>query len=266
MSVNALLVRWQGGWRVVDNVPSGRRRRERMVDLSATSEQAVDTVGAALLANFADVRQQTTAEVEPKSDADRAFLAYGIGDTIDVQGPDGELNAERVLALTATWSVASPGGHPEVAPQLRDVLLSQQDAFEQALQRMNRGALGGGSPAVGVPTDPRNNGERQTEPHRWGWSVPTLGPVDGAPWMPPARIRPIRANMTLHTGSVSYARLEKNGTPWIDLMPGYGGPGGWTVTTPDLTADYGDLITIVCAGSGTGFNVDLEWYPVPAVT
>lgn len=263
MSVNALLVRSGLGWSEVVNVPAGRRRRERQVDLSFTTAQAIETVGLALIAQFGDVRTEVTAEVEPKTDAERAYLAYRHGDTITVPDVDGTPVAERVVSLTAEWSVESPGGHPKVTPQLRDVILTSQDAFWQALERTNRGALGGGSPAVGVPTTTTTSGDRETEPHRWGWTIAETGTVaNAAPWPVPNGLRPIRVNCST-TGSVNYARLVKNGATWIDLGNG-GGAESWTVTVYDLTADYGDLVAITADVSGS-FHADMEWYPTPSV-
>lgn len=174
MSVNALLVQWVGGWHWVAAVPSGRRRRERQFDLSSSSLEEVERVSRAQLDIFADVRYQVTAQVDPKTDGDRAFLAYELGDTVTVEGPDGSANAERVVSITTKWDVNSPGGHPEVTPQFNDVIMTQQAAFATVVERMNRGALGGHSPAAGIPIAPPPVGGTADEPFHVWWTVPNL--------------------------------------------------------------------------------------------
>jgi hypothetical protein len=174
MSVNALYCKWVEGFTWVSNVPSGRRRRERQVDLTGATHAEVLRIGNALLDEFNDVRSQITVDVDPKSDAERAYLGYRKGDTVMVPDVDGTPTAERVRSITSTWTKDSPGGHPQATPQLRDVILSSRDAFQVQIERMNRGALNGHSPSVGVPADPSGIGDISVEPFHQVWSVPTV--------------------------------------------------------------------------------------------
>jgi hypothetical protein len=99
---NALLVRHVAGWVEVLDAASiaATGRREAYLDVGA-QQSATEAVrlAQAQLADSAHERVATTVEPAPLDGTDTPFLAYAVGDHIDVPTWDGSMRPTRVLAL-----------------------------------------------------------------------------------------------------------------------------------------------------------------------
>jgi hypothetical protein len=143
VAANRLLVLWNGGWREVSRTAAAGARREALLGLgAATSEAQVDTIGASQLDRYADVRTAISIDVVPTGDSDRPYVACGVGDTVTVPGWDGDPVIERVLSITASEDEL---GVLTFALDCKDLLLQQQERFEEWLKKMANGTMRGDS-------------------------------------------------------------------------------------------------------------------------
>lgn len=143
--LNALLVRWAGGWHeVVDDASvTTHGRREALLGLGAVQSLGeLERVAREQLRIYGEPRIEISADVEPVDDTDTPYLGYLVGDTIEVPGMSGALGRERVLALTVA---EDQDGNITFAPELRNVLLSRNERIEQAIKKMSDGTLRGDS-------------------------------------------------------------------------------------------------------------------------
>lgn len=148
MPINALLVRWQNGWREVTNPTSIATwgRREALLGLGAVdSPQEVDRVATQQLMIFGDVRQEISADHRPMSVADRPYRAYTVGDTITVPAYGGGTINERVRSITGAEDDA---GEVTYSPVLGDLILEEQERVLVQIKKMADGTLDGESPAA----------------------------------------------------------------------------------------------------------------------
>jgi hypothetical protein len=106
--INALLVRWSNGWHEIAVAPGAGGRCEAMLGLGA---------------------------VLP-------YLSYGVGDVITVPAMAGGTAQERLISLTVN---EDDDGMVTFAPEMKDVLLSRAEKFDQAIKKMSDGTLGGTS-------------------------------------------------------------------------------------------------------------------------
>jgi hypothetical protein len=143
--INALLVRWHGGWHEVTDPSSIARygRRGGMLGLGAAQTIAeVEAIGRQQLAIYADVREVISVDLVPADESDRPYPAFLVGDTVTVPNVDGDPTVERVMALTVSQD---DDGQVTYAPELHDLILSAQERYEQALKKMEDGTMSGTS-------------------------------------------------------------------------------------------------------------------------
>jgi hypothetical protein len=146
MPVNALLVRWVGGW---TEVARGGRRREACLGLGA--EQTYDEarrIANVQLDNLADPRTEVAVDPKPRDETELPFLAFRPGDFISAADWDGAMAEQRVLSLGCAvddnWMIT-------YSIELHDRILGERERTEQAMKKMTNGTLRGSS-KVATPT------------------------------------------------------------------------------------------------------------------
>lgn len=145
MPVNALLVRWTSGWveRTTQSSIVSHGRREALLTIGAVQSLVeAQRVADRQLEQFSDPRTEITVDLEPMSEADTPYLAFRVGDLITVPDMDGTPTAERVRALTVA---EDENGNITYVPELKDRILEQREAQQQALKKMSNGTIRGQS-------------------------------------------------------------------------------------------------------------------------
>lgn len=147
MIVDALLTRWASGWSEV-NRPDAiavHGRREGFLSLGAVaSRDEMTTIATQQLAVFGDPRTEIAADLVPVGNNDTPYVGFDMGDRILVPDlPGRSLSRERVKAITV--AVDNDTGVVSYAPELRDPLLDERERFEDNLNKMTHGTLGGDS-------------------------------------------------------------------------------------------------------------------------
>lgn len=142
---NALLVRWHSGWHEVTDPVSiaAHGRHGGLLGLgSAQSIAEVERIATEQLGIYANPRTAILCELEPVDETDRPYPGFLVGDTVTVPDEAGEPTLERVLALTVAQD---DDGQLSYAPELKDLLLEEQERHEQALKKMSEGTMRGDS-------------------------------------------------------------------------------------------------------------------------
>jgi hypothetical protein len=148
--INALLVRWSGGWHeVVDSASiAAYGRREAVLGLGAIQSIAeLERIAGEQLARYADPRTEINADFAPAAETETPYLTFLVGDNVTVPEIDGTTAAERVLAMTVN---EDDNGTVTYAPDLKDLILIREERQEQALKKMVDGTLKGRS-SVATP-------------------------------------------------------------------------------------------------------------------
>lgn len=151
MPINALLVRWNGGWREIrsDWSIGIYGRREALLGLGALNDPAeVDRCGLMQLAIYHDHRSEISADHDPNSPLDRPYRAYNVGDVITVPDYGGATTvSERVKAIAGA---EDDNGEVTYSPTLGDIILEEQERMLQSIKKMADGTLEGDS-AIATP-------------------------------------------------------------------------------------------------------------------
>jgi hypothetical protein len=143
--INALLVRYAGGWHEVTDPAAitTHGRREALLGVGALpSTPEVERVARQQLAHNAAPKVAIAAGYQPRTADELPYLSWAVGDTVTLPGMDGTPRAERVVALTVS---EDDDGRVTFAPELADVAMSAIARWEQALKKMADGTLGGTS-------------------------------------------------------------------------------------------------------------------------
>jgi hypothetical protein len=175
MIANRLLVRWSFGWYEVTDttgytaemfanpgtVDAGILDLSLWIDapvvqeatLSLGSSQERD--GMLMLARgqlsiFANPRTEIGADLAPVDETDTPYLSFRVGDKVTVPDIDGTPTVERVMALTVT---ESEDGEPSYAPELKDIILTDQERWQANLDKMANGTVSGQSKVASPTTD-----------------------------------------------------------------------------------------------------------------
>lgn len=154
--INALLVRWGGGWAEVrdDTAIAADRRREALLGLGAVqSVPEMQRVAQRQLAIFVDVRTEIAGDLGPRDETDTPYLAFGLGDTVPVPDHTGAAVRERVIGMTVA---EDDNGALSYAPTFKDVIRNQAERWQETLTKMSAGTIGGESkvatPASSIST------------------------------------------------------------------------------------------------------------------
>lgn len=140
-TATSFLVRWQGGWRLVDSSPDGRKKMASLGLGALPSEPEVDRVAGAELARKAHPRDAITTGFYSTVEADTPYVGFRPGDTVTVPGEDGTPTRERVMGITV--SADSTSKESVFALELIDVLHQQWERDSTALKKLSDGTLRG---------------------------------------------------------------------------------------------------------------------------
>jgi len=228
--VNALLVRWAGGYHEVTDAASiaQHKRKEGFLQLGAVqSVEQVETICEALFAYMAQVQVATTMAVHPTGSGDVPGQDWDEGDWITAPAAEGGTASQRVLALTTS---ADEEGNPVFVPELRGVREQESDEINRWLKRLANGALGGVTNTASPATSSRGSG--QFTPMVWGQFPPFSYPG------------PLAADTSGIVYPISSTRIVR----WQASMR----VSGTSETTVRLLVDGATVDTITFGGNGTG--------------
>jgi hypothetical protein len=148
MTTTVLLVRWGHGWHeVVDEAAIGTLGRSEAALALGAQEFLAEVIRVATGQLGQEPREAIEVDLVPTAPSDTPYSAFGVGDVVSVPNSAGVTTGERVVSLTVA---EDENGFLSFAPELRDVILTQQERFEQAIARMGRGAMAGTS-SVATP-------------------------------------------------------------------------------------------------------------------
>lgn len=175
MIANRLLVRWSFGWYEVTNTTGYSPElfadpgtpesavldnelwmdapvmQEAMLSLGSSQDvAAVIYLARGQLSIYANPRTEIGTDLAPIDETDTPYLAFRVGDKVTVPDIDGTPVVERVRALTVT---ENEDGEPSFAPELKDIILSQQERWETAVEKMINGTVDGQSKVASPTTD-----------------------------------------------------------------------------------------------------------------
>lgn len=167
--VNALLVKWHGGWAEAVNAPSvtahGRQEAQLALGAAQSADEAL-RVASAQLDFYAHPREQASADIEPHGDtAKTPFLAFRPGDTVHI--PDRTVTIDPATGLWAATLVPQrcvrlafaqdDNGQVTFSGDFGDELLTPAERWERGQKKMTDGTLRGTSvvaaPASSVQFD-----------------------------------------------------------------------------------------------------------------
>ena len=150
ITANSLLSRWSGGWHGYTVSPGvGERRKEATFALGAVrSTGEVERIAAQQLSDLADVRSAVTIGWEPVGSGDMPYESCHVGDLIIVPDRDGTPVSEEIISFTVD---VDDNNELAFKAEIKDVVLSAQERFENSLKKMTDGTLRG---SVTVTTPP----------------------------------------------------------------------------------------------------------------
>lgn len=259
--VNALLVRWAGGYHVVEDAASiaAFDRREGFLSLGAAqSVEEVERAGAAVLAQWGSPAVTTTAGIEPIGDGDQPFEDFGVADWITVPDEAGIPTSIRVRSLSVS---EDPEGNPVFAQELGSVRQEHELRLARWLQRMSDGTIGGQSLAASPPSASAGGSPQKVDPER-----PKLPPFsfggglfvdESGRWPSDVDYRLVRVVFTLTVASTAgsvIVEARKNGVALAGSAVTYAvGESG--IKSVSLSVDFGrdaDLLSFAVTSSGFG--------------
>lgn len=141
--VNALFVRWAGGYHVVEEPVSiaEHGRREGYLTLgSAQSIEQVERAARAFFDQWAQPAVAVTARIEPTGSGDRPFADFDLADWLSVPDEAGDPSPVRLRSLTVS---EDPEGNPIFDPELGTPHQDHETRLNRWLQRMADGTVGG---------------------------------------------------------------------------------------------------------------------------
>lgn len=146
MRINTLLVRYAFGWWEVGEPAAEPYRSEAMLSLGAIqSVDELERVARQQLAVLGNPRTAIAADLIPVDETDTPYLAFGVGDTVTVPDFDGTPSVERVMALTVA---EDDYGLPTYSPELKDIVLTDQERWQRNLDTLANGSVSGNSPVA----------------------------------------------------------------------------------------------------------------------
>src|SRR5690606_24539188 len=133
-----LLARWEGGW--ISRTVSKAWYREMSVQLPSTllEEQAEKTADD-LLAAFSEQRVEFSADLRPRSNAQRPGTGFFEGDRLNLVDRDLDPIQVRVLAFNGSLTDNGVEYSIEAGDRVRD----ERERIDAHLRRMAPGAIGG---------------------------------------------------------------------------------------------------------------------------
>lgn len=219
---NALLVRWANGWAEVTDTTSiaANGRSEALLGIGAIqSLDEVNRVAAQQLAIFASPRTEIAADYVPSLEADLPYVGFSVSDTVLVPDLDGSTAREQVMALTVA---EDENGVVTFAPELKDVLLTEQERWEQNLKKMADGTIRGQSsvatPAAQIPTPTMAAGTGGISGFEATYTLPgALTPGSSPPITTPVNCSLAKAVVTVGTVAETFrVRVYRDGVEAVN--------------------------------------------------
>jgi hypothetical protein len=232
VTATVLLVRWARGWHEVVNTGavSSLGRSEDSLALGAQETLAeVERVAHAQLGQVA--REAIEVDLVPTTPTDTPYAAFMVADTVTVPTSAGADATERVVALTVA---EDENGHLTWAPELRDLILTQQERFEQAIARMGRGAMSGTS-SVATPVPNETTPQPIAGGGGGGGPEVTVIYQRDPDWGQPYPEFETGRLIPYHQDGTTVWQIGDYGTPWAD--PVRIGP-EWNKRAHDYTNDF----------------------------
>lgn len=155
---NYLLVRWSGGYVLVEDAASQTAHgvKQALLTLSnITDEDEATRIGQATLGFSASPRVAAAAGIEPTGAGDSPFTDWDLGDTLVAPDETGATSAQRVVSITVA---EDDNGDATFAPELRDTLTVQEERLNRWMKRLINGSLRGQSNSAAPPTSPPETG------------------------------------------------------------------------------------------------------------
>lgn len=248
--VNALLVRWPGGYHEVVDADSvaAHDRHEGYLSLNAASVEDVERVARAFFAQWAEPSVALSAGIEPAGDGDVPLADFRVADYLTVDG-----DAVRARALTVT---EDEDGNPTYALELGTLRQETEIRVARWLQRMADGSVGGTSLAASpVPTPSSVRLGTAARPGVPPFSLPGVVTLDDSgTWVSEVNYRLVRVIGTLRVaGSTATVVIaKKNGATvgTLTIPAGSTGPVSATLGT-DFLADV-DKLAFETTSAGAG--------------
>ena len=148
---NQLLVRWKGGYVLVEDVASQAEHgvRQALLTLSNVTEaDEAERIGEATLAYSSQPRVAAAAGIEPTGAGDDPYVDWDLGDTLTAPDEDGGTSTQRVVSITV---VEDENGDASFAPELRDTFSVTEERTQRWLKRLINGSLRGASNSASPP-------------------------------------------------------------------------------------------------------------------
>jgi hypothetical protein len=143
MAINAMLVRWVGGWTEATDTSLGGTRREATLGLGAQQTEAEAVrIAREQLVIFRDHRTEVAVDPRPMGMADMPWWSYRVGDYVTAADWDGNGTDQRVLSLGASMD---DNGLITFSTELNDRILGERERAEQSMKKMTNGTLRGAS-------------------------------------------------------------------------------------------------------------------------
>lgn len=251
--VNAMLVRWSGGytWATVAGSIDAYGRREGYLAVAASSRDEALRIADALLANRATPDVAVTAVLEPTGTGDVPYADFGVGDYLNAPDAAGAVASQRVVSLTVS---EDEHGNSRFVPELTSQRKVQEEAAQRWLKRMANGTLGGTAESATPPrVNPPPKPKAATAPMRFSQlsgSAVTVG-VSG-------RQRPTHsvlalslvADLTIAGTTATVVDLLRNDVVVATVTV----PAGalWASVVVDVTFGPTDYATANCTAAGAG--------------
>jgi hypothetical protein len=251
--INAMLVRWSGGytWALAQGSIDDYSRREGYLTVAASSRDEAVRIADALLANRATPDVAVTATLEPTGVGDVPYADFAVGDYIDAPNDAGDVASQRVVAFTVSEDET---GNSIFVPELSSLRQVQEQIAQRWLKRMANGTLGGTSesampPRLVLPPKPKAATAPMTFSQLSGSAV-TVG-ASGR-YAPPHSLLALSliASVTTAGSSDTVVDLLRNDVvvATVTLQAG----SGRDSAIVDVSFGPTDYATVACTAAGAG--------------
>lgn len=265
--VNALLVRWAGGytWRTDASSISTYGRREGFLALGAVQSLAeARRVADAVLANSSSPRISTTAAIEPSGSGDVPYDDWDVADYLAAP-VSGDPTTKRVMALTVTEDAE---GNPIYVPELGSLRDDEDRRLQRWLKRMANGTLGGSvesaTPYANAGADGGKLNEkefRELPP----WTYPgEMSTADiSERWYPPfaMAIRRVRVSLVTTGSTDTIIGIVVSGTlvETFTLAAGANTTGNEATSIALDPSDYVQVVIVQAGTDASDLSVQMGW-------
>lgn len=252
--INALLVRWNGGWSEVTRGGSIGTfgRTEAVLGLGAISSYTeMARVAAGQLDVYANPREEINTAVLPVGPTDDAYLSFGVADTVTVPARLGGSTVEKCIEISI--SEDNDTGRAQVSPTFHDVILAREEAFGQALKKMTNGTVAGTS-KVATPVSQVSSSVGTNNPTPQSSDVWNTAGGDLIPTTQPTRDFDLVVGQDVNISPTRDLNLGDSGSRDTNIVGGHlvnlGGGGGGPVTITKMAPEFAGPVSTLGAVVG----------------